>query len=79
MQHATETTPPTTFVDRRKSGGPSGAPGVERRQFQDGTRSTNPEVAELANAIDKYKIENRRRFITFDEIYQVMVSLGYHK
>ena len=78
MQHATETTPPAPFVDRRK-GGSTNPPGVERRQFQDGTRSTNPEVAELANAIDQYKIQNRRRFITFDEIYQVMLSLGYHK
>lgn len=66
------------FVDRR-SGGDSNAPGVERRQFRDGNRASRAEVAELADAIDNYKIQNRRRFITFDEIYDVMVSLGYHK
>ena len=49
------------FVDRRSSEGD--APGVERRQFRDGNRSSRPEVAEFAAAIDEYKIENRRRFI----------------
>ena len=65
------------FVDRRHGGDSSN--GVERRQFRDGNRSSRPEVAEFADAIDQYKIENRRRFITFNELYDVMVSLGYHR
>ncbi|TWT58702.1 hypothetical protein KOR42_20880 [Thalassoglobus neptunius] len=68
-----------TFVDRR-SAGPSGQPPPhERRQFSDARRSDRPEVDELAKAIDEYKLRNRRRFITFEEIYDVIVSLGYHK
>ena len=65
------------FVERRCGG--DSPNGVERRQFRDGNRSSRPEVAEFADAIDRYKLENRRRFITFDELYDVMVSLGYHK
>jgi len=65
------------FVERRRGG--DSPNGVERRQFRDGNRSSRPEVAEFADAIDRYKLENRRRFITFDELYDVMVSLGYHK
>jgi hypothetical protein len=33
----------------------------------------------LAQAIDQYKLRHRRRFITFEELYDVMASLGYHK
>lgn len=66
------------FVDRRSK--PNGeAPGVERRQFRDGNRSVRPEVTEFADAVDDYKIRNRRRFITFEELFDVMASLGYHK
>ena len=65
------------FIDRRSGGDSPNGP--ERRQFRDGNRSSRSEVAEFADAIDRYKIENRRRFITFEELYDVMVSLGYHK
>jgi len=65
------------FVERRQSDQGSG--GRERRQFRDGNRSARPEVAELADAIDNYKIKNRRRFITFEELLDVMAGLGYHK
>ncbi|MFK7819403.1 MAG: hypothetical protein AB8G99_11845 [Planctomycetaceae bacterium] len=67
----------TQFVDRRSSS--TNAPGVERRQFSTKHENDNPEIAELANAIDQYKIENRRRFITFEEIYNVIKGLGYHR
>lgn len=67
------------FVERRKSGSSGAAPGAERRQFQDGNRSDNPDVAELANAIDQYKLLHRRRFITFEELFEVIQSLGYHR
>ena len=76
----TEVQNPTSpgFVDRRASGA-GGSSALERRQFQDGNRSDRPEVAEFANAVDNYKVSRRRRFITFEELYDVMVSLGYHK
>lgn len=67
----------TTFHDRRQS--EAGAPGVERRQFTPSYDSQRPEVNELARAIDQYKLHHRRRFITFEELYDVIVSLGYHR
>jgi hypothetical protein len=30
-------------------------------------------------AIDQYKLRHRRRFITFEELYDVIAGLGYHK
>lgn len=68
----------TQFVDRRQSNSGQ-APGVERRQFSTNHTSADPEVAELANAIDQYKLTHRRRFITFEELHQVIKSLGYTK
>lgn len=67
----------STFVDRRQSGG--GSQGVERRQFTPSYDSNRPEVNELARAVDEYKLRHRRRFITFEELYDVMVGLGYHR
>jgi len=67
------------FVDRRESPGEEKPIGVERRQFSNTHDSTRPEVAELAEAIDQYKLRHRRRFITFEELYDVINSLGYHK
>lgn len=68
------------FVDRRASFPSSSAPGgVERRQFSDSRNCLRPEVAELAEAVDQYKLRHRRRFITFEELYDVIASLGYHK
>lgn len=69
---------PAAFLDRRQSV-VEGPPGVERRQFADGREGTRPEVKELAEAVDQYKLRHRRRFITFEELYDVMVSLGYRK
>lgn len=68
----------SAYVDRRQSteGRPAGA---ERRQFADSRETLRPEVVELAEAVDHYKLRHRRRFITFDELFDVMSSLGYHK
>ena len=66
------------FIERRNRDGAEKM-GFERRQFRDGNRSIRPEVAEFADAIDEYKITYRRRFITFEELFDVMASLGYHK
>lgn len=71
--------PGSAFVDRRQRDAGTTPDAAERRQFRDGNRSARPEVAEFANAVDDYKIARRRRFITFEELYDVMVSLGYHK
>lgn len=67
------------FVDRRQ--GPSqGRPeGPERRQFSNNYSSMKPDVTELAEAIDTYKLQHRRRFITYEELYEVIASLGYRK
>ena len=66
------------FVDRR--GLPVGAPvRYERRQFANSHDSLHPAVAELARAIDEYKLRHRRRFITYEEMYDVISSLGYQK
>lgn len=68
-----------SFIDRRSEDNVAPRNQPERRQFRDGSRSSRPEVAELADAIDDYKITHRRRFITFDELYDVIRTLGYHK
>ena len=80
MEQQTATPPASSpdFVERR-SRGEDGNSGFERRQFRDGNRSDRPEVAEFADAVDDYKIRNRRRFITFEELFDVLTSLGYHK
>ena len=66
-----------TFTDRRSVIGQS--PGVERRQFAATRDSRRPEVNELAAAIDDYKLQNRRRFITVDELYDIVTGLGYRR
>lgn len=66
------------FVDRRvaSSTNPSG---FERRQFSDGRKDLSPDAAELGHAIDKYKLINRRRYISYEEMLGVIKSLGYTK
>jgi hypothetical protein len=67
----------TAWNDRRSGGGDR--PGVERRQFADGHAELSPEARELADAVDSYKRQHRRRFITHEEMVCVIKSLGYHK
>lgn len=66
------------FLDRRGTS-PNGPPGVERRQFANNYENLSPDGRELAKAIDGYKLMHRRRFITCDEMLNVMKSLGYRK
>lgn len=71
---------PTTFEDRRQrsvESRPDGLP--ERRQFQDSRSYRNPDAVELADAVDSYKLTHRRRFITYEELHDVITSLGYAK
>ena len=69
----------TTFLDRRASTAVEGSPIYERRQFGDSHEGLSPEAAELAHAIDQYKLLHRRRFITFEEMLAVVKSLGYRR
>ena len=66
------------FVDRRNS---EDGPGValERRQFANSHSDLSPDARELAQSIDEYKLRHRRRFITYEEMLNVIKSLGYHK
>lgn len=68
---------PGQFVDRRDSVMPHAGP--ERRQFSDTRDAERPEVSELAEAVDRYKLTHRRRFVTFEELFDVISGLGYHK
>ncbi|MEM9657842.1 MAG: hypothetical protein AAF961_05720, partial [Planctomycetota bacterium] len=59
-------TPPVEapFVDRRaESDREASFGGIERRQFTNSHSELSPEAAELARAIDHYKLRHRRRFI----------------
>lgn len=74
------------IVDRRRGGssarlgrGGAGRSGVERRQFGSSHTELSGEGRELAAAIDAYKLEHRRRYITCDEMLVVLRSLGYSK
>jgi hypothetical protein len=75
---ATEENATETFVDRRQTSA-SPADGRERRQFANSHASLSPDARQLAEAIDSYKLQNRRRFITFEEMLNVVHSLGYRK
>ena len=69
---------PPEFVDRRQNAGPSNG-GVERRQFGNTHYGLSPAARELAEAIDNYKLQHRRRYVTFEEMLQVITELGYSK
>jgi hypothetical protein len=67
------------LVDRRVSGTERKNSGFERRQFSNSYRELSPPAKELAEAIDNYKMLHRRRFINFEEMLAIIVSLGYKK
>ncbi|HMO12919.1 MAG TPA: hypothetical protein PKD64_03830 [Pirellulaceae bacterium] len=69
----------TGFIDRRMAPNSSNGTGFERRQFANSHQELSPDAAELARAVDQYKLMNRRRYITFEEVLSVIKSLGYHK
>ncbi|HEX7378719.1 MAG TPA: hypothetical protein VF278_16480 [Pirellulales bacterium] len=79
MPQLLELPPEQQFVERRNRDQPLGAPGRERRQFADSYDDLSPAAQELALAIDSYKLTHRRRFITYEEMLSVVMSLGYHK
>jgi len=67
------------FLDRRSYAPGQAAPVRERRQFTNSHLELSPDARELAVAIDEYKLRHRRRFITYEEMLQVIESLGYRK
>jgi hypothetical protein len=71
--------PTLPFVERRLTRPETGFDGRERRQFTNSHDELSPDARELAVAIDNYKLQHRRRFITFEEMLHVMKMLGYHK
>jgi hypothetical protein len=73
------TTEASGFVDRRGKQPVTPAEWVERRQFGENRDHLNPEVREIAEAIDSYKLNHRRRFVTLEEVVEVMKGLGYRK
>jgi hypothetical protein len=73
------TSSPASFVDRRSPAAVERMPICERRQFGNSHDGLSPDAAELAQAIDQYKLRHRRRFITFEEMLAVVKSLGYSR
>lgn len=69
----------TGFIDRRRTADVTRPDGPERRQFRDSRVTGNPLAIELAEAIDSYKLTHRRRFVTYEELYDVIAGLGYRK
>lgn len=70
---------PATFVDRRSANPGTSTSGHERRQFSDGRQDLSADAAELGSAIDQYKLLNRRRYISYEEMLSIIQSLGYSK
>lgn len=66
------------FVDRRQNP-ESGSGARERRQFGSSHRELSDDGRELALAIDQYKVERHRRYLTCDELLSVISELGYHR
>lgn len=66
------------FVDRRDPNRQASQQ-HERRQFSNSHSELSDAAREIADAIDGYKIKHRRRFVTYEEIFQVISELGYHK
>ena len=69
--------PPLRFPDRRQKSETSS--GAERRQFGNSYNQLTPDGKELAEAIDSYKLQHRRRYVTTDELLLVLRDLGYSK
>jgi hypothetical protein len=76
---STLVTEETMFVERRNALGVGDGPGRERRQFANSYSELSPDAAELAKAIDTYKLSHRRRFINFEEMLSIFKSLGYSR
>lgn len=72
------------FPERRGGSGVVGgragsAARAERRQFGSSHHGLSEAGRELAQAIDRYKLNNHRRYITCDEMLTVLHELGYRR
>ena len=76
---STDTATEAQFKDRRSGGNVRSTPGLERRQFSDSHSNLSAEAAELGRTIDQYKLVNRRRYITYEEMLSIIKELGYSK
>jgi hypothetical protein len=76
---ATLFTEESAFIDRRDPNSMGDPTGRERRQFVNSHDELSPDAAELARAIDTYKLSHRRRFINFEEMLSIVKSLGYRR
>lgn len=70
---------PVQFSDRRNAEVGRKTPGLERRQFSDSHDNLSADAAELGRAIDQYKLVNRRRYASYEELLSIILSLGYSK
>lgn len=68
----------TGFDDRRKSAS-GNSPTGERRQFSPSYDNLSDDAKELGEAVDQYKLLNRRRYIDYEELLGVVESLGYSR
>ena len=69
----------SAFLDRRIFGTENPSEWVERRQFAESRDALSPEVRELAEAIDQFKLTHNRRYVTLAEVLEVVKNLGYHR
>jgi hypothetical protein len=76
---STMVTEESAFIDRRNPYSVADSQGRERRQFVNSHEELSPEAADLARAIDTYKLSHRRRFINFEEMLSIVKSLGYRR
>ena len=70
---------PISFEDRRDQSAQRKKAGLERRQFSDSHSGLSPEARELGTAVDQYKLVNRRRYVSYEELLSIVQSLGYSK
>ena len=66
-----------SFVERRLEG--QAKRQSERRQFGSSHSGLSDDGIELAFAIDQYKVQHHRRYLTCDELLTVIQSLGYSR
>ena len=69
---STMVTEESAFIDRRNPYSVADSQGRERRQFVNSHEELSPDAADLARAIDTYKLSHRRRFINFEEMLAII-------
>ena len=69
----------SNFIDRRGLADGEKSARPERRQFGSSHAGLSDDGRELALAIDAYKSQHHRRYLTCDEMLRVLSNLGYAK